>query len=184
MTMATCTKNSYYPLSVDHRFRAEQIFQIYWLAANLLLLLSSGLVHSLGFNSPRNQSYNLLFISICVAGACTGALSLALFFLSQKREENEADLVLKKGERPESSRKMLFEKALEDRGRENVLHSEFRRDFSGLWVFVDYPGQCYVALNFFHTKDPIWGVLCLLHIFLPGIAWHSRKELVSTKLSI
>lgn len=73
---------------------------------------------------------------------------------------------------------MLFEKALEDRGQD-AFHSEFRRDFSGLWVFMDYPLGCTDVVTTFMLGNPIWAVLRLLIIFLPGMAWHSRKNLVS-----
>ena len=147
---------------------------------NLVLLVSCGLVHCISTNIfQKDHSFNPAFLSTSIVGACTGILSFALFFLSRTRQEKETHLVLNQEETSASSQKMLFEKALEDRGQD-ALHSEFRRDFSGLWVFMDYTPVCTASLKHFLEEDPIWGALCLLISFLPGMAWHSRKDLVST----
>ena len=77
--------------------------------------------------------------------------------------------------------KMLFEKALEDIGRENVQQSEFRRDFSGLFFGLELPLSVKTAYETIVTEgNPIWGVVGLLLTFLPGLEWHSQKNLVSS----
>jgi len=165
--------------TVDHRFGAERLFQIYWLAVNLVIIVLCGLVHGTDFIFPREHRYNLVFISTSIAGICSGILSFALFFLSRTREEKEAHPVPDQEARAMNPQQMLFEKALEDIGQGNVQQSEFRRDFSGLYVCLDLPFSIWNSFKIAVIQgDPIWGVVGLLIDFLPGLEWHSRKDLV------
>ena len=167
----------YTPVSVDHQFRAERIFQIYWLAINLVLIPICGLVHDTDYIFPREHRYNLVFISTSIIGACAGALSFVLFSLSRTTEEKES--ALNQEARALIPQTRLFERALEDRGQGNVLQSEFRKDFTGLFILLDFPLSVWSAMKTVYYGDPIWGVVTLLTDFLPGLEWHSRKDLVS-----
>ena len=148
---------------------------------NLVIIVLCGLVHGTDFIFPREHGYNLVFISTSIAGICSGILSFALFFLSRTREEKEAHPVPDQEARAMNPQQMLFEKALEDIGQGNVQQSEFRRDFSGLYVCLDLPFSIWNSFKIAVIQgDPIWGVVGLLIDFLPGLEWHSRKDLVSS----
>ena len=147
---------------------------------NLVIIVLCGLVHGTDFIFPREHRYNLVFISTSIAGICTGFLSFALFFLSRTREEKEAHPVLNQEVKAMNPQKKLFEKALEDIGRGNVQQSEFRRDFSGLYVSLDFPLSVFNMCTSIFGGHPIWGVVGLLTDFLPGLEWNSRKDLVSS----
>ena len=111
-------------------------------------------------------------------GAGSGILSFSLFFVSRTREEKETHVV-KNIENTSESPQRLYEKAHKDIGRKNGQQQGFKRNWSGLWVLADYPLKFMSVFIQFYLGNPVWGSLELFLTFLPGFAWHSKKDLVS-----
>ena len=129
-------------VAVDYQFGAEMIFQVFWLSVNLVIIVVFGIYQTAKDHVTNTPHENTpIVFNASVLGACFGILSFALFHLSRKEEKEK---VATHELTEEVTEVKLFEKALKDIGpcpcgQTNTSSSEFRRDYKGLFVLLDYP---------------------------------------------
>ena len=177
-----------FTISVDERFHAENVFQIYWLLANTILLAAGAI------NAHLNTRYEIFYSSairnnihvfnrallVCFI---TGPLSYVLFWF-QRREEVPEPLEIKSQDEDneQSEEKRLFEQVLEDiklGKRPNV--NVFVRLADLIFLLFEYLFFVFLFVTGVLGANYIWSALHLLFAFLPGVAWYSYSNLVDSK---
>ena len=181
-----------YTLLVDERYHAENVFQIYWLLANTILLAVGAINANLNtvetFTSLAIRSNLHVFNGALVVCFITGPLSYVLFCF-QRRGEVPEPLEIKSqvDDNEQSEEKRLFEQVLEEikLGKQPNVNVIARLADVILLLF-EYPvivfQFVYSILNTGNTgTHQIWSTLHLLFAFLPGVAWYSYSNLVGSK---
>ena len=172
--------------SVDERFHVENIFQVYWLISNTILLTFGAINANLNTTEilvSEAVRWNInVFNGALVACLILGPLSYALFWFQRREELPEPREVNSQDTNDQSKEKRLFEQVLEDirlgkRPNVNVIV----RLANVVFLLLDYPNLIYTFWYMIHGDDPIWNALLILFGFLPGVAWHSHTNLVSSQ---
>ena len=176
-----------YTLLVDERYHAENVFQIYWLLANTILLAVGAINANLNtvetFTSLAIRSNLHVFNGALVVCFITGPLSYVLFWFQRREEIPELpEIKSQDDDNQQSEDKRLFEQVLEDiklgkRPNVNVIV----RLADVILLLFEYPVIVLQFVNSIFGTHQIWSALHLLFAFLPGVAWYSYTNLVGFK---
>ena len=174
-----CNQN----VSVDDRYHAERVFQIYWLIANTISLAMGAANVNLNtsdiFTSEAVKKNIAMFNGALYFCLLLGPLSWVLFWFQRREKFNE---VVSEDERENSEEVQvrLFERVLEDikLGKRPKVHV-FVRLANIFALIVDYSKIILHVRDLIRDRsDPVWGGLLILFPFLPGVAWYSHSDLV------
>ena len=177
---------SYFPTSVDERFHVEYIFQVYWLISNTILLTFGAINANLNTTKilvSEAVRWNInVFNGALIACLIFGPLSYALFWFQRREELPKPREVKSQDTNDQSKEKRLFEQVLEDirlgkRPNVNVIV----RLANVVFLLLDYLFLISHFWDMIHGANPIWNALIILFGFLPGVAWHSHTNLVSSQ---
>jgi hypothetical protein len=161
-------------LSVDDRYRAEKIFQIYWFTVNNIALLCIWL-----HDRVPNLLGPLTFKeSVLIAAMLSGVLSFAVFFVQRGRAALDDDNDNNEDEHEDN----LFEKALRMDRVQSTRKEKQRKYIIGVvnvsLSWADYWTRILTFLEFWKSGDNIWASVTLLIPFLPGLEWYNNRQLV------
>ena len=170
-------------VSVDDRYHAERVFQIYWLIANTISLAMGAANANLNtsdiFTSEAVKKNIAMFNGALYFCLLLGPLSWVLFWF-QRRERNNEAVSEDEQENSEEVQVRLFEQVLEDikLGKRSKVHV-FVRLANIFALIVDYPKVILQVRHLIRNRsDPVWRGLLILFPFLPGAAWYSYCDLV------
>ena len=167
-------------VSVDGRFRAEGLFQIYWLFVNFSMaaFIEISFIYQVNLSEGApwldGKSLGLKNHTLITCAILASGLTSALLFLVRYDKEELERLGAYSAELD------LWDKAYKDC---KMIKKSFRplRCFSGCINFAlslwDYFLTLTLGHNYLSSGHTIWGVVTLAIPFLPGIEWHSMKGL-------
>ena len=186
--------NHTFLFSVDDRYRAELLFQIYWLLVNTIMVafIEIWLYHDMNLLEMKKEVVGFKNHTLLACLIFVFAVASILQFSVQRHDKlKKASLIEEQEGEIESFKTCCFEikinsisQSLLDRALEECKkggHFQIVKCFGGCIDFaaslVDYGSTLNLGLNYLSSGHTIWGVLTLVIQFLPGIEWHSQRDL-------
>ena len=153
--------------------------------------------HYLNLITPETVSRNVVLLNSVIGVIMgTGGLSFFLFILLRHNDKSDDKKLYNQETTDDNETKYLYTRLLKDlskgEGHGKVGYVLFHYREKGKCSIVGYISRLYFTLmeyistlmlciEYLRDAHPIWGIVTIVIPFLPGIEWHSYKELVGPR---